>query len=316
MITDIRQSNHLFGPVPSRRLGMSLGVDIIPFKTCTLNCVYCECGKTTRHTLSRKEYIPADEIIRELDRFMQSGPYLDVITFAGSGEPTLNTGIGRIIKHIRSTYPHYKTALLTNSTLLPLKEVRTSILPVDYVLPSLDAVSQPVFEKINNPLPGLSSAEVVDGLTAFAKEYTGILWVEVFIVPGINDTDEELSKIKHVLDKIEPARVQVNTLDRPAAYAWVQPAPAEQLSAIAEFFKPLPVEIISRNSLVQTKHTGSRQIADTLITALKIRPMTIEDLAVALQININEVFSLLDDLRKKRILSEEKVGDKTFYKVI
>ena len=295
---------------------MSLGVDIIPLKTCSLNCVYCECGATSHLGLERSEYVRANVIIEELDRFLKraSPGDIDVITFAGSGEPTLNTALDEIIQHLKTEYSEYKIALLTNSTLLHLTDVRQAIIPLDYVLPSLDAVSQSIFEKINKPAPGLKSSTVIEGLKTFAKEYIKTLWVEVFIIPGLNDTEEELKKLKKVLEEIKPARVQLNTLDRPGTCAWVEPASNERLNQIANFLLPLPVEIITRKFQdIQVDSVNKIKI-ESLFTTLKRRPMTIEDLAVVLKRNINETGVLLQDLINQKILHSENVGGKIFYK--
>ena len=146
---------YLFGPVPSRRLGMSLGVDLVPKKVCSLNCVYCEVGKTTKLTLDRMEYVKYDKVIAELKQFMSSNPKIDYITFSGSGEPTLNIKIGDVMNFIKKNYPEIKTAVLTNGTLLFDKKLRTELLQADVILPSLDAASQEVFEKIDRPNPSL-----------------------------------------------------------------------------------------------------------------------------------------------------------------
>lgn len=296
---------------------MSLGVDIVPLKTCTLNCVYCECGATSNHTLERAEYIPAKIIIDELDNFLATASPIDidVITFAGSGEPTLNTAIDQIIEHLKTKYSEHKIALLTNSTLFHLKEVRQTIMPLDYVLPSIDAVSQPIFDKINNPVTGFDYSSYIEGLKIFSKEYKGTLWVEVFIVPGINDTESELKKIKKVLEEINPSRVQLNTLDRPGTCHWVEPASNERLNQIANFLLPLPVEIITRKFENLQLNSKNQQNIESLYTTLKRRPMTIEDLAVALRKSINETFLIAENLKNKKILSSEKVGDKTFYRI-
>lgn len=296
---------------------MSLGVDIVPLKTCTLNCVYCECGATSHHTLERAEYVKAGIIIDELDKFLTTASPIDidVITFAGSGEPTLNTAIDQIIKHLRTKYSEHKIALLTNGTLFHLKEVRQTIMPLDYVLPSIDAVSQPIFDKINNPVTGFDYSSYIEGLKTFSKEYKGTLWVEVFIVPGINDTESELKKIKKVLEEINPSRVQLNTLDRPGTCHWVEPASNKRLNQIANFLLPLPVEIITRKFENLQLNSKNQQNIESLYTTLKRRPMTIEDLAVALRKSINETFLLIENLEHKKILSSEKVGDKTFYRI-
>ncbi len=307
---------HIFGPVPSRRLGKSLGIDLIPFKTCCLNCLYCECGKTTAHTLERKEYVPARAILREIDTFLSGAPSLDVITFAGSGEPTLNTALPELFRHIQSRYPQYKTALLTNGSLFYLEEVRQSCLAFDFVLPSLDAVRQETFEKINQPASGLSNQKVIDGLITLSKMYSGILWVEVFIIPGINDDEVELALFKETLEKISLDRVHLNTLDRPPAFAGIQPASPERLRQIARFLAPLPVQLISRKAEAGPWITLSRRDIDYFLATLRRRPMTVEDLSVTLGKNINEMYVLLDALLGKKLITAQVVNNRTFYQAL
>ena len=217
---------HLFGPVPSRRLGVSLGIDLTPERSCTLNCVYCECGRTEELTLARRAYVPTEEVIAELRAYLSQGPALDSITFSGSGEPTMHTGIGEIIAMLRAEYPQYTVTVLTNSSLLHLPEVRAALLPATRVVPSLDAVSDAAFLKINRPVKGLTNAMVLEGLRRFASEYCGELWLEVFLVPGVNDSDEELALLRAEVDRLGATRVQINTLDRPGAVSWIAPASA------------------------------------------------------------------------------------------
>ena len=160
---------YLFGPVISRRLGISLGIDLLPFKTCSLDCIYCECGKTKNLTDQIQEYVPTEEVISELQVFLTDKPKLDVITFAGSGEPTLHSGIGQIIKFLKKNFPEYKICVLTNGTLLYQKKVRQSILDADIIIPSLDAVSKEVFEKIAKPAEGITPEKLIEGLIALKK---------------------------------------------------------------------------------------------------------------------------------------------------
>src|SRR3989339_452235 len=209
---------HVFGPVPSRRLGTSLGVDLVKHKICSLNCVYCECGATTDLTIDRKSFFPLSDIIFEIDSILVGKPYLDYITFSGSGEPTLSSDIGEVIRYIKKYYPQYKIALLTNATLLNDIALRKELLPVDLIIPSVDAGSEEVFKKINCPQVNLSLGELVNGLKAFADEFEGHVWIEVFIVPGINDDDSEIEKIKQICHLINPEKIQLNTLDRPAPH--------------------------------------------------------------------------------------------------
>ena len=164
---------YLFGPVPSRRLGMSLGIDLVPKKVCSLNCVYCEVGETTKLTNDRMEYVKYDKIIDELHHFMSSKPNIDYITFSGYGEPTLNSRIGDVLRYVKQNYPDVKSAILTSGTLLSSPQVRREILEADVILPSLDAATQSVFEKINRPTPQLTIDTYIEGLIDFRKEYKG-----------------------------------------------------------------------------------------------------------------------------------------------
>lgn len=169
---------HLFGPVPSRRLGMSLGIDLIPKKVCSLNCVYCEVGKTTKLTLDRMEYVKYGRVIAELKQFMSNDPKIDYITFSGSGEPTLNSRIGDVINFIRKEYPDVKIAVLTNGTLLFDQKLRTELLQANVILPSLDAASQSAFEKINRPDSNLKIETYIQDLIDLRKEYKGNIFIE------------------------------------------------------------------------------------------------------------------------------------------
>ena len=196
--------SHLFGPVPSRRLGISLGVDLVPLKTCTLNCIYCECGQTTDLTLERKEYIPFETVKKELFHYLIHNPKPDYITFSGSGEPALNSRIGDVIHFIKAQALDIPVAVLTNGTLLFQKAVRNAMQDATVVIPSLDAVTEKLFRQINRPSPKLQINTIIDGLIQFRKEYYGQIWIEVFIVPGLNDTKQELTALKQTLKKIEP----------------------------------------------------------------------------------------------------------------
>ncbi|MCK4631597.1 MAG: radical SAM protein, partial [Bacteroidales bacterium] len=187
---------YLFGPVPSRRLGMSLGVDLVPHKVCSLNCIYCECGPTTRLTIERNEYVPYNEVIQELKRFLSDNPALDYITFSGSGEPTLNSRFGDILKFIKKNYPDIPVAILTNGTLLNDKQVRGEIMDADLVLPSLDVASDLSFRKINRPFHSLNIEDYINGLCEFRKEYQGKIWLEVLIIPGYNNSKQDLKLLK------------------------------------------------------------------------------------------------------------------------
>ncbi|RLC09648.1 MAG: hypothetical protein DRI24_21450 [Deltaproteobacteria bacterium] len=196
--------HYLFGPVPSRRLGISLGIDLVPMKTCTLNCIYCECGRTTDLTLSRREYVPLPEVKAEFLHYQSNHPRPDYITFSGSGEPTLNSSIGKIIRFIHSHDTGIPVAVLTNGTLLFDPQVRKELKPASVVMPSLDAATDKVFIKINRPHSRSSVKGMIEGLIQFRKEFKGLIWLEIFIVTGLNNTESELTALKRAIQKISP----------------------------------------------------------------------------------------------------------------
>jgi len=287
---------HLFGPVPSRRLGISLGVDLVPHKVCSLNCIYCEVGRTTNLTTKRKEYIPLDAVLRELKHYLNQKPELDYITFSGAGEPLLHNGIGKVITFIKENYPHYKLAILTNSTLLYDENVRNEILGIDLLLPSLDAVSDNVFKKLNRPNSKLDNNKIIDGLIKFRNNLSGKIWLEVFIVPGMNDTKTELDLLKSAITKIKPDSVQLNTLDRPGTESWLEPASKQKLEEIADFFEPLLVEIIAKFKSRNKVKSYHRNIEQQIIETIKRRPCTDKDLSEILGIHMNEINKYLSEL--------------------
>ncbi|MBN1980501.1 MAG: radical SAM protein [Chitinivibrionales bacterium] len=306
--------NHLFGPVFSRRLGRSLGVELISHKSCTFNCVYCECGETVTLTRQLKEYVALSSILAELERFIAGDPAVDVITFTAAGEPTLNSVLGELIHSLKEKYPRYKTAVLTNSTLLHHPEVRAAIMACDYVLPTCNAISESVFNRINRPAEGVIVRDVLDGLAAFSQEYHGTLWIELFIVPGINDTKDELQLLKNYFSALRFNRIQLNSLDRPSACSWVESVPVDQLLQIARFFHPLPVEIITRGFTPASEHTTVQSV-NGLIAAIKRRPLTIEEIASFLMVTVNEALATIESLIDQNVIKKQTIANTTFYKM-
>ena len=307
---------YLFGPVNSRRLGVSLGVDLMPYKTCSLNCVYCECGGTTALTSEVAEYVPTEEVIAELDGYLGGSPRLDVITFSGSGEPTLHSGIGRIIRHLKERYPQYKIAVLTNSTLLWDPDVRGSIAPADIVVPSLDAVSPEAFAAIGRPAGGITPDRVVAGLIEFRKEFRGMLFLEIFIVPGVNDGSGELTRLRDAALKIRPDAVQINSLDRPGTEAWVEPAGRAELASIGELFAPLKVEIIGRPAerVYEDRHVTDKM--KEVISILRRRPSTLDDLQLALGSDREVLLKVLGSMMDNEMITIDKLGRGEFYRIV
>lgn len=298
---------HLFGPVPSRRLGISLGVDLVPHKVCSMNCIYCEVGKTTNLTSERGDYIPLKYLMRELKNYLATNPDLDYITFSGAGEPLLNEGIGEIITFIKSEYPQYKLALITNSTQLVDPQVRNEIKQIDLILPSLDAVSEKVFREINRAAADVKIGDIVEGLIKFKQEFSGDMWLELFISPGVNDSSDELNLLKDAITKIAPDQLQLNTLDRPGTESDLVACSEEKMQEIAEFFRPLPVEIIAKFKSRSKQKSFNIDIESAILETISRRPCTTMDLSEMLGLHINEINKYISTLLKEdQILSEEK----------
>ncbi len=302
--------SHIFGPVPSRRLGYSLGIDAVPFKVCTLNCVYCQVGRTSTKTLERKQWISPEPVLAELRETLKKEEKIDFITFSGSGEPTLNSSLGAMIGRIKemTTIP---VAVLTNGTLFYLPEVRRDVMEADVVAPSLDAVTPEVFEKINRPHPELEIEQILNGLKLLRQEFQGQIWLEVMVVKGINDSIEELKKIASVLGTINPDKVQINSVFRPAAEQHIESAHLESLELAKVLFGE-KAEIIEE--FRGDRHTAVvDDIKSSMIQLLKRRPCTIGDISKALGIHESVAAQYISMLiKEERIIETVHQGVK-FY---
>ena len=304
--------NFLFGPVPSRRLGISLGVDLVPHKTCSLNCVYCECGATTVLTLKRKPFIPTADLISELTAYLNTKPHLDYITFSGAGEPTLNSDIGTIVNFIKDNYPDYKLALITNGTLANLLTDKDGINKLDLILPSLDAAIEQTFRKINRPIRSLKLASVIAGLVKLRQKFSGKIWLEIFIIPQINDSEKDIVQLGKAIRVIKPDRVQLNTLDRPAAYPLLQPASKQNLERIARLIN-WETEIIANFTKSQGKISFNTDIENTILQTIKRRPCTFDDLRTTLGLHSNEINKYLQTLLNQNKIKSKPVQRGIFY---
>jgi wyosine [tRNA(Phe)-imidazoG37] synthetase (radical SAM superfamily) len=302
--------SHLFGPVPSRRLGLSLGVDLVLPKTCTFDCLYCEVGRTTHLTLTRQPHRVA-EIIRELGDYLADPPgALDYITMAGSGEPTLNAGIGEIIAAVKSltTTP---VALLTNGSLFYLSEVRAQVAAADVILPTLDAGREETFRQINRPHAGLTLDLVLTGLKALRREFAGQVWLEVVLLKGMNDNPEELTVLKSLLAVLAPDRVQLNTAVRPTADASARPLTQDEMEAAAAFLGG-GAEVIAAAHRISPERLDIKD--RDLIDMLTRRPMTAKDLAQALGSPLRQVREHLGRLAKSGLVRRDVHQDEDFYR--
>lgn len=304
--------HHLFGPVPSRRLGISLGVDIIPYKTCTLNCLYCECGPTRVLTLERGRFLDPEIVLTELHETLPRIPHLDHITFSGSGEPTLSRDIGRFIAEIKkiSTVP---VAVLTNGTLLHRSDVRGELLAADLVLPSLDAATAAGFQCINQPHEDLALESLLSGLQTFRSEYAGRIWLEVFLLKGINDTPAELDALHEQIRTIRPDRVQLNTLDRPPAFSGVTAVDLTFLDDVRRRWADLPVDVIKRAGSRSEIPAFSRNLENSILNTIRRRPLTLDDLVVLTGQERDGLRRYLDVLEREKKVEPRISGEKIFY---
>jgi len=306
---------YIFGPVLSRRLGLSLGVDVIPQKTCNLNCVHCESGRTSLPSSQRASFIPVRDIIEELQDFLKTNPKIDHITFSGAGEPTLYRDMPAIISFIKVNYPQYKLALITNSILLAQPEIRQELLEFDVILPSLDAATPAVFHKINRPVVKIEYQDVINGLISFRKIFKGKIWLEVFIIEGINDTAAELALLKEQLSLIAPDIVQLNTLDRPGTESWVKPASWKKLEEIKAYFAPLNVEIVARNKTAKHFEAAIQNIDEQIINTIKRRPCTGQELAAILGLETDMLEKHIQLLTSSQTIEPDNQSGSVFYKI-
>lgn len=306
---------YLFGPVPSRRLGMSLGIDLIPKKVCSLDCVYCEVGKTTKLTTDRLEYVKYEKVIEELNDFMSSHPKIDYITFSGSGEPTLNSRIGEVLNFIKENDPDVKTAVLTNGTLLSDKKLRQELLKADVILPSLDAAGQEAFKKINRPAPKILIQDYIQGIIDLRKEYKGQIWLEVLFLKGYNDSEVELKRLKEAIEKIKPDRIQLNTLDRPGTEEGLIPLSNDELQHIIEFWGFTNVEIIANQMKRTTIASYRSDVESAILETIARRPCTLDDLHRLLGIHVNEINKYLGTLETEGKIVTQSLERGVFYEL-
>lgn len=303
----------VFGPIPSRRLGRSLGIDVIPRKLCTLDCVYCEVGRTDKRAMRRREYLPASAILSEIKDALRRYDGLDFITFSGSGEPTLNSALGQMIRGVK-TMTDIPVAVITNGTLLFLEEVRQDLLEADVVLPSLDAGTVGTFETVNRPHPKLRHWTIVEGMKIFRREYSGQIWLEILFVEGMNDKDEELYHLKHLVDEITPDRIQLNTVARPPCESFALPVDIRTLRRIREYFGDRCEIIGEADGGERARDRGSENAA--LLALLRRRAMTIGELSLALECTQQDVMRSLATLQSQEVVESYIYRGRKFYRAI
>ncbi len=303
---------YLFGPVPSRRLGLSLGVDIVPFKVCTLDCIYCQVGKTTEKTIERRDYVPVETVLAELKDKLSQGLTADYITLSGSGEPTLNLRLGEIVDRIKKI-TGIPVAILTNGTLLTDQSVRADCGRADVVLPSLDAGDQQTFEKINRPHPDISIEKLISGLCTFRSEYPGQIWLEVFFVEGVNTDSQQIAKIKDAIKRIYPDKIQLNTVVRPSTETGVGRVSVEKLQAISAQMGENCEVVADFSPQQSSRHIGNK--AEDVLSMLKRRPCTLADICSGLGLGRSELLKYIDYYQQLGVIDSQEKNGTVFFKV-
>ena len=299
---------YTYGPVPSRRLGFSLGIDIIPFKICSFNCIYCQLGTDAVTTNERKSWVPIAGVLAELKAVLDEGSHADYITISGSGEPTLNSDLGQLVDGIR-TISDIPVAIITNGTLLVDPAVRADCCKADVIMPSLDAGDETAFRLINHPHRSITLQSLVDGLCSLRNEYPGRIWLEVFIVEGVNTSGEQLEKIRHLIGYIRPDKVHLNTAVRPTARRGVAAVSPARLHEIADFFGPVAEVIADFSTASLTRGAG----ADAVTSMLRRRPCSLGDICASTGLNSLEAGKIITALMSTGEVASEMRGDMIFY---
>ena len=306
------ENKFTFGPVPSRRLGRSLGIDLVPFKTCSYDCIYCQLGRTTNKTIERKEHFPVDEILKGLEKRLHEISPPDYITLAGSGEPSLYSPIKELIRGIKAM-TDIRVALLTNGSLFWMDGIREAVLEADLIIPSLDAGDEDTFLTVNRPHDSISFSKMAEGLCALRESFTGALWLEVFLAGGITDTESEIVKLKKWADRINPDWVQLNTAVRTPAEDFVRTVSEEKMEEIAAFMGS-HAEVIADYSKVHDR-SEFHLTQDDVYNLLKRRPCSLDDISKGLELHRNETIKYVQELMDQDLIRMEKRNDTKLYVV-
>jgi wyosine [tRNA(Phe)-imidazoG37] synthetase (radical SAM superfamily) len=309
MNAGMNRYRHLFGPVPSRRLGRSLGVDLTPFKTCTLDCIFCQLGRTTHKTLDRKEYVPVADVEAELEAWIKEGGKADYITLSGSGEPTLHTRFGEVLQFVRDRTA-IPPALLSNGTLFRLPEVREAAKRADIVKLSLSAWDQFSFEHVNLPHPELNFQQIMDGYRAFRAEFRGKLWIEVFLIWGTNSVRRDVEKIAALVAAIGPDEIHLNTAVRPPAEEFALAMPRKEIEGLTGLFRPR-AKVIAEFSSDKAADVAANE--KTILAMLRRRPCTAQQISEVFGMHLNEVSKYVGKLLRTRQIHADRTGDGAYY---
>ena len=300
--------NYVFGPVASRRLGLSLGIDLIPYKTCTLDCIYCQIGRTTHLTSTPEPFVPVDKVLWEVSEKLKQVPTPDFITLSGSGEPTLYSHLGELLQKLkRFTIP---TAVLTNSTLLYDPKVASQLLNADLVCPSLDAATPSIMEKVNQPVKNLDCERIIEGIIRFSEIFTGKLWLEILLVKDVNDSNSEIAKLVRIAKQINPDRIQLNTVVRPPAISGIRGLDQERLKKIAQEFNG-NVEIVATEGRERRPEFKSQHM--DIIDLLSRHPSTLEDISSGLGISVQDTKKQIEKLKSEHKITKTLCDQKEYF---
>ena len=323
---------HLFGPVNSRRLGLSQGIDLLPPKTCNFNCIYCEINKAPQLSCERNEHVPTETILAELDGLLKDEARvrdLDVFTITASGEPTLHTGIGTIIRHIKEKTDK-PVAILTNGSQLYLKEVRQDLQAADIVIPSLDAARPESFRRVNRPAKCSANLEtIIAGIAEFSREFAGEVWLEILLVENINDSPQDIAALKNAIGRIRPTRVQLNTVARPPYESFAKPLTRSRMEEVKrEIEKGYggPVDILAGSKDNEQSDSGkgregspesvsSNKAEDEIIEMLLRRPCTAADIAASMNLDMERSSEILKSMERRGSLTIKIHGGKKYYRI-
>lgn len=299
-----------FGPVPSRRLGFSLGVDIIPRKFCSFDCIYCQVGKTTNQEIQRKSFFDFHEIVDEVVKACALQNHIDVVTFSGSGEPTLNVDIGRMIKEIKKRVD-IPVSVITNSSLLYDEDVRQDLKSADIILPSLDAASKDIFHYVNRPHALIELDLIIESLKKFRNEYEGKIWLETMLMKDINDDAEELDKFKEIIGLLGVDKVQLNTVTRPPKDDAAKGISQSELRKISSFFGDNCEVVCSFNKFRPKKDIEDR--TETILDILKRRPLTLDDIVKTTGLTLQKAKDTLRTMEHSGKIKSFHFGKSIFY---
>lgn len=326
-LRDSEKMKYLFGPVYSRRLGYSLGIDLLPPKICSLNCVYCEVGPTTDLTCERQEFVPTADILREIDQVLAQGVGsrpIDVFTLTAMGEPTLHSGLGEIIAYLKARTDK-PVALLTNGTLFADPEVRAAVAGADIVIPSLDAARQESFERVNQPAKELDLEKIIAGLALFTREFKGEVWLEILLVRDMNDSLEDLQALQEAVRRIDPTRVQLNTVARPPMDERARPVSPEKMrqaaAMMAEGYNGQVDILVDFQAMAQNEaarvQKQSALLSREIAALLQRRPCPLMEIDKALFINDSQLtLACLQSLMADGRVEKTVHNGKEFYQFV